>query len=191
MNSIDIKTVFLQGKERERTVYVKPPKEARTDKLWLLRKCVYSLADAPRCWYLRVREELSHLHCNASKLDNGLFSIKNGCLCGIIVCFVNDLLCGGTEEFSVSVIGKIHKVFTVGSECTNSFTYVGVEAHQNDGRTITINQNSFAASIQPIEVTTKGRSLNKAASLTDDERTKLRSTLGQLNWLAGISRNKL
>ena len=72
---------------------------------------------------------------------------------------------GYTEEFSVSVIGKIHKVFTVGSECTEAFSYVGVgtEAHRNDNKTITIDQNSFAASIQPIKVT-KGRSLDKAAS---------------------------
>ena len=102
--------------------------------------------------------------------------------CGIIVCSVNDLLWGGTEEFSVSVIGKVHKVFTVGSECTKSFTYVGTEAHQNDDQTITIKQNSFAATVQPIEVTKEG-SLDKAATVTDDERTKLRSALGQLNWL--------
>ena len=53
-----------------------------------------------------------------------------------------------------------------------------------------MNQNSFAASIQPIEVT-KERSLDKAASVTDDERTKLRSALGQLYWLAGISRPEI
>ena len=44
---------------------------------------------------------------------------------------------------------------------------------------MTISHNSFAASIQPIEVT-KERSLDKAASVTDGESTKLRSALGQL-----------
>ena len=57
------------------------PKEAQTDKLLLLRKCVYGLADEPCCWYVRVREDLSQLDCNASKLDNDLFFwIKDGCL---------------------------------------------------------------------------------------------------------------
>ena len=50
-------------------------------------------------------------------------------------------------------IGKIPKVFTVGSECTKAFTYVGIEAHQYDYKIMKINQNSFTASIQPIEVT--------------------------------------
>ena len=44
---IDIKTAFLQGKEMERTVFLKPPPESKTDKLWQLRKCVYELADVP------------------------------------------------------------------------------------------------------------------------------------------------
>ena len=34
---------------------------------------------------------------------------------------------------------------------------------------------------------TKARSLDKPESVNDDERTKWRSALGQLNWLAGIS----
>ena len=38
---------------------------------------------------------------------------------------------------------------------------------------------------------TQERSLDKAASVTDDERTKLRNALGQLNWLARISRPEI
>ena len=38
---------------------------------------------------------------------------------------------------------------------------------------------------------TKEGSLGKAASVTDDETKKLRSALGQLNWLAGISRPEI
>ena len=50
-HSIDIKRAFLQGKAIEREVYLQPPPEAKTKKLWLLRKCVYGLADAPREFY--------------------------------------------------------------------------------------------------------------------------------------------
>ena len=60
--------------------------------------------------------------------------------------------------------GKIHKVFTVRSECTKTFTYAGIEEHQNDDKTITINQNSFHVSIQAIEVT-KEKSPDRAASV--------------------------
>ena len=47
-NSLDVKTAFLQGKELEREVLVKPPQEAKTDKLQHLQKDVYGLADASR-----------------------------------------------------------------------------------------------------------------------------------------------
>ena len=45
LNSIDIKSVFLQGKEIISWVYLKPPKDfAREGKVWLLKKTVYGLS---------------------------------------------------------------------------------------------------------------------------------------------------
>ena len=41
IKSIDVVTAFLQGKPMEREVFVRPPLEAYTDKLWKLNKCVY------------------------------------------------------------------------------------------------------------------------------------------------------
>ena len=73
INSIDVKTAFLQGKSIERTVFIHPPKEAKTNKIWQLRKCIYGLADAPRQWYLRVKEELIKLKSRPSDLDATLF----------------------------------------------------------------------------------------------------------------------
>ena len=46
--TIDIKTAYLQGKNIEREVFVKPPKEARTEKIWKLNRTVYGLKDAAR-----------------------------------------------------------------------------------------------------------------------------------------------
>ena len=71
--AIDVKTAFLQGKQIERTVYLRPPKEANTGKIWKLQKCVYGLADASRYWYLRVKEELIKLGVNVIPVDLGLF----------------------------------------------------------------------------------------------------------------------
>ena len=47
-----MKTAFLQGKKIEREVYICPPKEAATNKVWKLQKCVHGLSDASRYWYL-------------------------------------------------------------------------------------------------------------------------------------------
>ena len=61
ITSIHVKTAFLQGIKIERIIYLRPPKEANTSKVWKLEKCAYVLADASRYWYLRVREELLKL----------------------------------------------------------------------------------------------------------------------------------
>ena len=74
VNSIDITAAFLQGKELDRDVYLRPPKEANApNKLWKLKKCVYGLNDASRFWYLRVREELLKAGCKCSKSDPSVF----------------------------------------------------------------------------------------------------------------------
>ena len=51
VQAIDIKTAFPEGKQIERTVYLRPLKEANTNKIWRLQKCVHGLADASRYWY--------------------------------------------------------------------------------------------------------------------------------------------
>ena len=58
LHSIDFKTAFLQGKKIKRVVCLKPPVESKTKKLWKLKKTVYGLADAPREWFLCLKEEL-------------------------------------------------------------------------------------------------------------------------------------
>ena len=63
------KNSILARKEIERTVYLRPPKEANTNKVWKLQKCVYGLADACRYWYLPVEEELLKLGAKISSID--------------------------------------------------------------------------------------------------------------------------
>ena len=76
INSIDVKTAFLQGKNLERNAFVRPPKEAHTNKFWKLNKCVYGLTDASRCWFLKVRDKRCKLGARPSQLDQGLFTSR-------------------------------------------------------------------------------------------------------------------
>ena len=48
---IDVQAAFLQGRRITRDIYIRPPFEAESDKLWKLNKCMYGLVDAPRMWY--------------------------------------------------------------------------------------------------------------------------------------------
>ena len=73
VNTLDIKSAFLQGKQIDREVYIKPPVEAGTENLWKLQKTVYGLCDAPRAWYLSIKEEIVKTGCKKSKFDDAIF----------------------------------------------------------------------------------------------------------------------
>ena len=81
-------------------IYICPPKEAATNKVWKLQKFVCVLGDASRYWYLRVKEELINLGGNVSSTDPGTFYWKeNNELMGILVCNFDDIVYGGTTMF--------------------------------------------------------------------------------------------
>ena len=89
LNSIDIKTAFLQGEKIQREVFVRPPKEANVPgKIWKLNKCVYGLADASLMWYEKVKTTLIKCGAKVSRVDPAVFYWhgSNG-LYGISLCF--------------------------------------------------------------------------------------------------------
>ena len=142
-------------KENDRTVITKPPKETQTNILWKLNKCIYGLADAPRGWYLALKEKLLKLNVTVSKCDPGLFDFtKDDKLQGLMVFSIDDILWGGTDELKADVIDHLGQTFTIGSKFSQAFTYLGIEIHQNNKKFITINQNKCTKTIQPIPLTT-------------------------------------
>ena len=121
--------------------------EAQQMRLWL--------SYAPRYWYLRLKEELLKLNVTVSKYDAGLFYYtKDDKLQGPMVCFIDNILWGGTVEFKADVINCLGQTFTTGSKFFQAFTYLGIEIHQNNDKSITINQNNYAKAIQPILLNT-------------------------------------
>ena len=190
LQSIDIKTAFLQGKPLERTVFLKPPKEANTDRLWKLLKCVYGLGDAPRQFYLKLFDELIKLGMVVSTVDKALFfAFKNNVLIGIIGCHVDDMLYGGDDDFKILMV-KLREVLIISTEQSDAFKYVGISLKQNPDLSISINQDNFASSIKLIELSGE-RTGEKQSAITEAEKSEMRSVIGQLNWLSGITRPDL
>ena len=188
LNAINIKTAFLQGKKIDRTIIIKPPKEVQTNKLWKLNKCVYGSADALRWWDLRLKEELLKLNVTVSKYNPGIFYYtKDKKLQGLMVCFVDDILWGSTDEFKADLIDRLGQIFTIGSKFSQAFTYLGIEIHHNNNKFITINQNNYAKAIQPILLTTN-QLTEKDVKIPQEVISAVRSLVGQLNWLSSISR---
>jgi hypothetical protein len=187
IRSMDVKGAFLQGKELDRHVLLRPPREAASSKLWLLRKCAYGLADAPRRWYLRIREELINLGATPSKFDNGIFLfVEKDTLQGNAILHVDDIMWAGKEAM-MPIIDKLKESFQISHENESVFTYVGIHTVQKSDGSITLDQSAYVDSISTIPLTVE-RSKVPLQPLNHKETTSLRSALGQLNWLSNMTR---
>ena len=190
IHALDVKGAFLQGQELDRQVIIRPPKEADTSKLWELRKCAYGLADAPRRWYLRLREELLKLGASPSRYDNGIFIFNEpgtGTMDGMVILHVDDIMWSGNEETLLPIINLLKESFQISGESEGAFTYIGIHNTQKPDGSIILDQSTYTSSIVPIPMTAE-RLKDPQQTLTKDETTSLRSALGQLNWLANMTR---
>ena len=97
------------------------------------------------------------------------------------------MIWGGNQSFKVNIIDNLCEVFEIGSVNCRIFKYIGTDVKQNPDNSITVNQNSFASTIQPIIIPNE-RLTNKETRVDQEEKKLLRGVIGQLHWLAGIAR---
>ena len=125
-------------KEIDRTVIIKPPKEDQTNELGKLNKCVYSLTDTPRCCYLGLKEELLKLNATVSmtQVYSATSKMRNS---RIDVVFHRQHTMGGTDEFKADLIDRLGQILITSSKFFQAFSYLGIEIHQSNNKSITIN----------------------------------------------------
>lgn len=183
--SLDVKTAFLQSHQLEREIFLVPPKEANTNKLWKLNKAVYGLNEASRQWYNRVNHELIKIGMNRCKYDEALFYLQiNNVLVGIITVHVDDFLFGGTDQFHDTIIRPIKCIFEIGRICLPPMIYLGLSINQTESKII-INQNEYINSLQEaliVDSKDNDRLLNK------NEHKEYRRLCGRLNWVSTQTR---
>ncbi|KAK6178359.1 hypothetical protein SNE40_013155 [Patella caerulea] len=124
-----LKLHFFKGSRFLEKIYLRPLREAFCqNKVWLLNKCVYGLADASLKWYEKVKKTLVSCGGRMSHVDPPIFYwYRNGKLIGLLVVHVDDFLWAGTNEFEKVVIDKLRKEFNIGKEESNNFKYVGLQ----------------------------------------------------------------
>ena len=188
INSIDIKVAFLQGKQIDREVFLKPPKEGNCQgKLWKLRKAVYGLSDASRVWYLRVVDELKRLGASVSAYDKAFFIWNDGTLQGLIAVHVDDFIWCGTSKFQKKIIDPIRESFKISKENTEAFRYLGVYLRQFPGE-LFLDQCSYVDSLKPISLP---KSVDKNGEVDPSTKTCFKGLIGQLTWATSTSRPDL
>ena len=184
----DIKSAFLQGEKLDRTLYVKPPKEAGTDKLWKLVQGAYGILDGSRLFFMRLARELIELGMHQIHSDNALFSyVKNGKLHGIIVTNTDDLILAGDDVFDKDITTKLLQIFKFSKLEEDSFTYCGCDIKINSDGTIELDQNNYIRKIEEIDDTEAMHN----RKLTDKEIKKVKAKLGELLWVSLITRPDL
>ena len=179
LHSLDVKSAFLQGEPIDRELFLKPPKQANTDGVWLLLKCPYGLADAGRKWFLRVKQELLELGGKQCRFDGALFVWYDGkgTICGIIVIHVDDMLYGGTASFHNNVVAVLKTIFKIGATSDTCFTYIGLQVFQSDDK-IQLSMKHYIESLPEISITVD----NKKTKLSPDNVRVLKQVSGQINW---------
>ena len=155
--------------------------------IWKLCTSIYGLCDAPRVWYLQVKEELLRIGVKKSKFDDDLFFLNlNGQLQGIICCHVDDFCLGETELFEEKIILTIKKEFIISHEENDNFKYLGLYIKQVDA-IISLNQNSYINEVESIYVSREGMK-KKEKYLCQKGVRQLRGIAGQLLWVAAQTR---
>ena len=181
INSMDIKSAYLQGEPLDREIFLKPPKEAKTEKLWKLNKCVYGINDAGKKWYNQFRKDLLKLGTQASHLDQAVFyKTENDRLTGMMVLHVDDTLWTGDLSFKEQVIEPIRSKFLISAEEHENMRYLGLSI-SSDNDTKKLDLNHYTRCIKEINLT-PGRKNDDI--LTGEESKSLRVISGQLNWLS-------
>ena len=130
---LDFTSAFLQGGQIDRKIFLRPPRDVCSRKeVWSLKKCIYGLNDAPRSWYVKVKDSLISLGGSQSIYDSALFlwHSEDGTLKGIIGCYVDDFVYCGTEQFQSDVIQRLKGMFKIGEEGSGNFKYIGLTISQ-------------------------------------------------------------
>jgi Reverse transcriptase (RNA-dependent DNA polymerase) len=100
-NSWDFTTAFLQGKSLNRDVFVVPPIDfVGRHVVWRLKKPIFGIVSAPKCWFDRLIEVCRASGLTTATTDEGLFVMTSGeQVVGVLALHIDDAIGGGTEEF--------------------------------------------------------------------------------------------
>ena len=193
INTMDISSAFLQGNVMEREVFIKPPRESKSEgKLWKLKRCLYGLVDAPREWYQRVSKEMMQLGGKKSLYDKCLFvwhDKDSKKLTGILVAHVDDFQYCGTTSFQ-KVINRLKEIFKISNEEQSNYRYIGVNVRQEGDMTIKIDQKDYCKDLKEIPIQTS-RKLQANSTLTEEEKAQLKSTAGKIQWATSQTRPEM
>ena len=191
LQSIDIKSAYLQAENLDREIFVRPPRELKKPGLiWQLDKPAYGLIDSARNWYTSISSFIRSLGCKVCVYDKAMFYYCiNNKLAGLILMHVDDFIFCGCQRFMNEVLKPLKSKYDISKHETDMFKYIGIKVVQDD-RSIVLNQDHYINCVEPVNVKAK-RQEETDEKLTREEQIQYLSLLGKISWLAQITRPDL
>ena len=197
--SFDVKAAFLQGSTQEgRTIAIEPTPELRKamnlkeNEVCQLAKSAYGLVDASFLWFKELDRTLRKLSFIPSPFDPTVYLLPEpgqSTPAGIIGVHIDDGLCGGNRYFHEK-LAQLEAIFPFGSKKTKSFTFTGIDLHQNANYNITMSQEKYTSKIEPIHIDST-RKHSFELQVNPDEKQALRALIGSLQYAAVNTRPDL
>ena len=189
IQSLDVRSAFLQSNDLDRIILMKPPKEFRkdSDTVWRIKKPIYGLNDGARKWFITIKSKLVEYGCKPLKLDPSVYIYHhNNELAGFCVVHVDDCLTAGNQVFKSHVLCHLCSYFSLSSKRTKQFKYVGWNINQQPN-SIEVDQIDYQKGIEPIEVNA-ARMNQPDQRLNQSDIKNYQQLLGKLQWLSSQSR---
>ncbi|XP_074299668.1 uncharacterized protein LOC141630800 [Silene latifolia] len=148
LHQMDVHNAFLHG-DLDEEVYMKPPPgfpHSAKGKVCRLRKSLYGLRQAPRCWYAKLASALLKYGFSQCPYDHSLFSISRSDTEVHVLVYVDDLvICGNNTDFIVKFKTYLSHCFHM-KDLGHLKYFLGLEiAHNPTG--LFVSQRKYALDI--------------------------------------------
>lgn len=138
IQQLDINNAFLHG-YLEEEVYMTPHagyKKAKSGQVCKLKRFIYGLKQASRCWNQELSKFLIKWGFIQSKQDYSMFTLKKENDFTVVVAYVDDLLITGNNTSTISTLkSALHQTFTI-KDLGDIKYFLGIEVSRSNSGVI-------------------------------------------------------
>eukprot|EP00971_Amphidinium_carterae_P145362 2880475-Amphidinium_carterae.1 len=192
LRSADASSAFLQTAGRlGRLLLLRipdpPPPGLSKEFLMRARGSIYGTRDAPRAWWLYLKQILVELGWVANPLEQAFFSLHDSTgVTGFLLSHVDDLLFTGTGSKFESVMQKLAERVKLTFKDL-PFVFCGKTVSRSGSGAIHVNQTEASLSLESTELP-KGASRSNTQELNPEQISELRRIIGSVLWIARQTR---
>lgn len=146
-------------------------------------KGAYGLVNAPLLWFRELTKALQELNFTVSPFDPCCFVLfdEQNQAQGFIGIHVDNGLFAGNTEFHKK-INPLDQKFPFGSLKSQNFVFTGLQVHQHEDFSITVDQTQYVKDISPISID-KERRKHLEGPINEQERQSPRGLIGSLPYM--------